>query len=74
MLKNMSQLEVIVENKICRFQCEIDTPIHFVKEALFQFQKYIGQAEDNAKAKKEKEDEEKNREEIVKEPEIIEVE
>lgn len=53
MLKNLSQLEHIVENKICRFICDNDTPIHFVKEALFQFQKYIGQIEDQAKQQQE---------------------
>jgi hypothetical protein len=50
MLKMLSQLEHTVENKVCRFVCEHDTPIAFVKEALFQFQKYIGQLEDQAKA------------------------
>jgi hypothetical protein len=50
MLKNLSQLEHIIEGKAFRFICENDAPIHFVKEALFQFQKYIGQVEDYAKA------------------------
>jgi hypothetical protein len=49
MLKNMAQLEHIIENKIFHFVCENDAPLHFVKEALFQFQKYIGQIEDMAK-------------------------
>lgn len=49
MLKNLSQLEHTVENKVFRFVCDNDAPIHFVKEALFQFQKYIGQIEDMAK-------------------------
>ncbi len=49
MLKNLAQLEHIVENKVCRFICDNDTPVHFIKEALFQFQKYIGQIEDAAK-------------------------
>lgn len=53
MLKNLSQLEHIIENKICRFICDNDTPIHFVKEALFQFQKYIGHLEDQAKQQQE---------------------
>ena len=51
MLKNLSQLELIIEDKICRFMCDFDTPLTHVKEALFQFQKYIGQIEDAAKAK-----------------------
>jgi len=49
MLKNLSQLEHIIENKVCRFICDNDTPIHIAKEALFQFQRYIGQIEDAAK-------------------------
>jgi hypothetical protein len=49
MLKNLTQLEHVIENKVCRFVCDHDTPIHFVKESLFQFQKYIGQLEDQAK-------------------------
>lgn len=50
MLKNLAQLEHVVENKVCRFICDNDTPIHFVKEALFQFQAYIAKVEENIKA------------------------
>jgi hypothetical protein len=50
MLKQISQLEHIIENRPFRFICDHDAPIHFVKEALFQMQKYIGQVEDYAKA------------------------
>lgn len=53
MLKNLAQLEHQVENKVCRFICDNDTPIQFIKEALFQFQKYIGAVEDAAKAQQE---------------------
>lgn len=49
MLKQISQLEHIIENRAFRFICDHDAPIHFVKEALFQMQKYIGQVEDYAK-------------------------
>jgi hypothetical protein len=49
MLKQISQLEHIIENRAFRFVCDHDAPIHFVKEALFQMQKYIGQVEDYAK-------------------------
>ena len=50
MLKNLVQLEHVLENKVCRFVCDNDTPINFIKEALFQFQKYIGAIEDAALA------------------------
>jgi hypothetical protein len=50
MIKNLSQIELLVENKVCRFICDHDTSLVIVKEALFQFQKYIGQIEDAAKA------------------------
>lgn len=50
MLKNLCQIEHEIENKVCRFICDNDTPIHIIKESLFQFQRYIGQAEDAAKA------------------------
>lgn len=53
MIKTLSQLEVIIENKVCRFIADHDTPLSHVKEALFQFQKYIGQVEDAAKAQQE---------------------
>ncbi len=49
MLKNLAQLEVAVEQKIFRFQCDLDAPTHFIKEALFQFQKYVGAVEDAEK-------------------------
>lgn len=53
MLKNLVQLEHIVADKVCRFICENDTDINIIKEALFQFQKFIGSVEDIAKANKE---------------------
>ena len=53
MLKNLCELSHQVENKVCRFVCDNDTPVHFIKEALFQFQKYIGAVENAAKAQQE---------------------
>ncbi len=50
MIKNLSQIEVNIENRICRFIVDHDTPISHVKEALFQIGKIIGQIEENAKA------------------------
>lgn len=70
MLKNLCQLEHTVENKACRFICDHDTPIHYIKEALFQFGRYIGQLEDTAKAKME----EQSKADLQEEPTKIEEE
>ncbi len=53
MLKNLSQLEIKIGDRTYQFLCAIDAPISEAKEALFQFQKYIGQIEDNVKAQQE---------------------
>ena len=50
MLKNISRLEVKVNEKTYQFSCDMDSPVNDVKEALFQFQKYMGQLEDHIKA------------------------
>jgi hypothetical protein len=50
MLKNISKLEIQVGEKMYHFYCDHDSPIEHVKEALFQFQKYVGQIEDAVKA------------------------
>jgi len=55
MLKNISRLESIVNGKTGHLYLDSDTPLVIVKEMLFQFQKYIGQIEDNAKAQQEAE-------------------
>jgi hypothetical protein len=52
MLKNISSLELIIENKFYRFYCDADSSLPHVKEALFQFQKFIGNIEDQANAMK----------------------
>ncbi len=56
MLKNISKLEVQVNDKIFQLLCDADSPIASVKESLFQFQKYIGQVEDQIKAVKDQEE------------------
>ena len=58
MLKNLSRLECIVNEKAYHLFCDIDSPLECVKEALFQFQKYIGQVEDAVKQQKEQESKE----------------
>lgn len=65
MLKNLCQLELIITDKTCRFTCDHDTDINIIKEALFQFQKFIGSVEDIAKANKEKEEDKKEPEEEI---------
>jgi len=50
MLKNLYQLEHVISDKVCHFVCDHDTDINIIKEALFQFQKYIGDVEDAKKA------------------------
>jgi hypothetical protein len=69
MLKNLSRLECIVADKSYQLLCDIDSPLESVKEALFQFQKYIGQVEDAVK--KQRDDlaaSEASKEEKVAEP------
>lgn len=55
MLKNISRLETKINEKNYQFLCDMDSPLPEVKEALFQFVKYVGQIEDQIKAKQEQE-------------------
>jgi hypothetical protein len=48
---NISKLHIKLGEKDYIFLCDIDSPLDAVKEALFQFQKYIGQFEDSIKTK-----------------------
>lgn len=50
MLKNISRLECIVNDKVFHFLCDMDSSIETVKEALSQFQKYTILVEDAVKA------------------------
>ena len=59
MLKNVSRLEHVVNDKFYHLLCDSDSPISDVKDALFQFLKYIGNVEDQIKAAKAKEEAEK---------------
>jgi len=58
MLKNISKLECVVNEKPYQLLCDMDSPLECVKEALFQFQKYIGQVEDQVKAQQEQQQQE----------------
>lgn len=66
MLKNITKLECQIGDKIYQLLCEMDSPLTHVKEALFQFQKYVGQIEDQARDSQEKV-EEKVQEEVQQE-------
>ncbi len=50
MLKNVSKLEIQLEGRSYQLFCDSDSPLNHVKEALFQFLKYVGQVEDAVKA------------------------
>lgn len=53
MLKNISRLECKIGEKIYHLSCDFDSPLTEVKEAIFQFSKYIGHIEDQIKAQEE---------------------
>lgn len=63
MLKNIAKLEVQMGEKTYQLLCDNDSPLEHLKEALFQFQKYVGQCEDNAKAQIASQEAAKNNEE-----------
>jgi hypothetical protein len=50
MLNNISKLELKVGEKTYQFLCDNDSPLNDIKEAIFQFQKYVGVIEDQIKA------------------------
>jgi hypothetical protein len=53
MLKNITKLECIVNDKEFVFLCDCDSPVVCVKEALTQFLKYACNIEDKVKADQE---------------------
>lgn len=53
MMKNLTGLECKVDDRIIKLICDFDCPTTHLKEALFQFSKFIGQIDDAAKAKQE---------------------
>lgn len=52
MLKNLTQLETIIEGKTYRLMCETDSPLSHVKDALCQFIHYCQNVEQTAKQPK----------------------
>lgn len=55
MLENISKLECKIGERTYQLLCKMDSPLHELKEALFEFSKFIGQVEDRAKAQQEAE-------------------
>ncbi len=51
MLKNITQLEHKIGDKIFHFACDMDSKIEDAKEALAQFMAYVIQIENSIKAK-----------------------
>jgi hypothetical protein len=49
MIKNLSQLEHKIGERVYHFSASMDSPINEVKDALFQFMKYVGKIEDAAR-------------------------
>lgn len=71
MLQNILKLECKIGEKLCQLFLDQSFSTAEVKEALFQFQKYIGQLEDQMqaqKAAKEQEDAAKVVTEVKTEP------
>ena len=64
MLKNIAKLECKIGERVYQFLCDNDSPLPELKEAFFQFQKFVGQIEDQAEILRKKQEEEKNQEQI----------
>jgi hypothetical protein len=47
MLKNITQLEVKIAEKVYQLLCDNDSPIGHVKEALFQLTKMVAKIEED---------------------------
>lgn len=65
MIKNIVQFEASIENRVSRWFIDNDCPLAIAKEMLFQFQKQIGQIEDQAKAQQAAMEEQKKAEEMA---------
>jgi hypothetical protein len=53
MLKNIVRIESTISERTRHWYLDNDCPLNIAKEMLFQFQKYIGNIEDNVKAQQE---------------------
>lgn len=73
MLTNISKLEVKVDGKSFSLLCDFDSPLTSVKEALFQFTKFIAKIQDDV-AQKQKDDAEKVKDKVeTEQDEYVEV-
>ncbi len=63
MLPTFNEISMQIDEKICRFSIQSGMTFAHIKEVLCQLQKYIGNLEDQAKAKQE--EEEKLKQEII---------
>lgn len=54
MIRNVVKFEAKINDKTYELFCDSSSPLADLKEALFQFQKYIGQIEDDIKSQQEK--------------------
>ena len=54
MLQNKVHLEQKISERQITLICDTDCPLDILKEGLFQYQKYIGQLQDNVRAQQEK--------------------
>ncbi len=68
MIKNLVGIEFKAEDRIIKLICDNDCPLTHLKEALFQFQKYVGQIEDQIKISQEKVEAEKLEKECKEKP------
>lgn len=55
MLKTLTTVQHVIGQNVYRLECDPASPIAEVKEALAQFMKYVGNIEDQVKAKAEAE-------------------
>lgn len=70
MMKNMVKLECVISDKSYNLLCENDSPLVHLKEALFEFSKYVGKIEDQIKAAQEQQ---AQSEKLVEEPKAEEI-
>lgn len=75
MLKNITKLECSIQGKSFQFLCDNDSPLEYVKEALFQYLKYVGQIEDQVKTQQDlqKKEQEKKVESFPEENFVVDV-
>ena len=71
MLKNLAKLEVKIGERIFQMLVDQDSPLNEVKEAMFQFQKYLGQVEDALNAQAAKKAEEEKEKQAQSEPQAV---